>query len=418
MPAGALDPIIDEAAPIAAAFRAAGHRLYLVGGIVRDLMLGKVISDQLDLDFTTDATPEEIKTLVGPLVDALWVQGERFGTIGAKLAGREYEITTHRSEVYPAESRKPVVVFSKEIEEDLSRRDFTVNAMAIEVPSRELIDPFGGRADMTAKLLRTPLDPEVSFTDDPLRMLRAARFVAGLELEPVAELESAMSALRDRLDIVSIERVRDELDKLLAVPDPVPGLQLLAASRLLERFLPEAMDESVFARPDTLRALEPQPLIRLAAVLYGTPASGVAERLRKLRYSNDRRKDTVRLLRATETLVGGAVVDEAALRRWVASAGERRGEAKALAIALAPTNAAVVARADALEGALSHELDDLQPTLSGEDIMAVLDREAGPVIGEAAAYLQELRFDEGPLSPDEERERLRRWWEARSVERE
>ena len=203
MPFSNLDAVLDESRPLAELFVRAGHRVYLVGGIVRDLWLDRVLTDDLDLDLTTDARPERVRELIGDSVDALWLQGERFGTIGARLGGRSFEITTHRSEIYRSESRKPTVQFSDDIREDLSRRDFTVNAMALSLPDAELVDPFGGADDLAAGRLRTPLAPHVSFEDDPLRMLRAARFSAGYSLDPDAELLDAMGAMAKRLDIVS-----------------------------------------------------------------------------------------------------------------------------------------------------------------------------------------------------------------------
>ncbi len=209
--------------PLAERFDEAGHRLYLVGGIVRDLVLGRPLSG--DIDLTTDARPERTAALVRDWADAVWDQGARFGTIGVKAGGSTFEITTHRAEAYHPDSRKPDVSFADEVEADLSRRDFTVNAMALRVTGRdgeepELIDPFGGVGDLAAGVLRTPLHPEESFTDDPLRMLRAARFVAGYGLAPEPALVTAVSDLVGRLEIVTAERVRDELSKLLVVRGP------------------------------------------------------------------------------------------------------------------------------------------------------------------------------------------------------
>src|SRR5262245_59122962 len=234
-------PVLQEVAPLAERFFARGHRLYLVGGSVRELLLGTAGEDH-DLDFTTDARPNEIKAAIGGFADALWTQGERFGTIGAKRGERIYEITTFRAESYTDDSRKPHVVYADEIELDLSRRDFTVNAMALDVtPGKTptLVDPFGGAADLMAKVLRTPLGPEVSFSDDPLRMLRAARFIAGYDLHPTDELVAAATAMASRLEIVSGERIRDELDKLITLDHPGAGLFFIYETGLAERFAPE-----------------------------------------------------------------------------------------------------------------------------------------------------------------------------------
>ncbi len=243
-----LTPVLRELDPLAARFREAGHRLYLVGGTVRDLFVAGS-SDDFDLDLTTDARPPDIKRLLDGWADAIWTQGERFGTIGAQLndpdTGRKriYEITTFRAEAYTDDSRKPHVVFADEIEADLSRRDFTVNAMALELTgdggTPSLIDPFDGAVDLATRTLRTPIGAEISFSDDPLRMLRAARFIAGYGLMPLPELVDAVREHATRLEIVSPERIRDELDKLMVVDHPSAGLWFLVETGLAEQFLPE-----------------------------------------------------------------------------------------------------------------------------------------------------------------------------------
>ncbi|HEV2761027.1 MAG TPA: CCA tRNA nucleotidyltransferase, partial [Acidimicrobiales bacterium] len=242
-----LQPLLLETAPLAERFAAAGWRLYMVGGVVRDAILGRV-KDRTDIDFTTDARPDDIEAVVKGWADAMWDQGRRFGTIGVKKGERIYEITTHRAEAYTADSRKPDVQFSDAVEADLSRRDFTVNAMALELlpapgrsgpPDAELIDPFGGLDDLAAYRLRTPLSPVESFTDDPLRMLRAARFISGYHFLPEPELVDAVKSLRGRLEIVSAERIRDELDKLIVVEHPTEGLRFLVSTGLADHFLPE-----------------------------------------------------------------------------------------------------------------------------------------------------------------------------------
>ena len=234
-------PVLNEVAPLAERFASRGHRLYLVGGSVRELLLGAT-GDDHDLDFTTDARPPEIKAVLDGFADAIWTQGERFGTIGAKRGERIYEITTFRAESYADDSRKPHVTYADEIDLDLSRRDFTVNAMALEVTkgaAPALVDPFGGAGDLMAKVLRTPLTPEISFGDDPLRMLRAARFIARYDLHPTDELVAAATRLAGRLEIVSAERIRDELDKLLTLDHPAAGLFFIHETGLADHFLPE-----------------------------------------------------------------------------------------------------------------------------------------------------------------------------------
>ena len=275
-----LQPIIDEAAPLAERFAAAGFTLYLVGGIVRDLLLGRELAGHLDFDLTTDARPEDTKRIVAGWADAVWTQGERFGTIGLKRGERSFEITTHRAEAYLPDSRKPEVVFADRIEADLSRRDFTVNAMAIDLEGLQLVDPFDGTADLAAGRLRTPLAPEESFGDDPLRMLRAARFIAGYGLKPDPELVAAATSMADRLGIVSAERIRDELDKLLVVDDPSDGLWFIVDTGLADHFLPElpqirVEQDPIHRHKDVLAhtiavvaKTQPRRIVRLSALLH------------------------------------------------------------------------------------------------------------------------------------------------------
>ena len=225
-----LPKLIQETEHLTNQFLAANKSLYLVGGIVRDLCLKSEITSEADLDLTTDALPEEIKQIVAPIATNLWLPGEKFGTIGIHHNNRTYEITTHRSESYDSNSRKPEVAYSIDINEDLSRRDFTINAMAISLPEGTLIDPFNGQKDLREGLLRTPLTPEESFSDDPLRMLRAARFTAAYNLTPDPELVDAIHALIGRFNIVSAERIIGELDKLLLAHNPQRGLDLLHLS--------------------------------------------------------------------------------------------------------------------------------------------------------------------------------------------
>ncbi len=233
-----LEEALQVANELAGLFSRAGAHLYLVGGAVRDAVLGR-LAPGADLDFTTDAVPDVTERLLASWADAVWSQGKRFGTIGAMKAGRRLEVTTHRAEEYTSSSRKPEVAFSTALEADLARRDFTINSMALSLPDAVLVDPFGGVNDLAAGRLRTPLAPEVSFSDDPLRMLRAARFIAGYDMVPEPALVEAASQMRGRLDIVSDERVRDELDKLVVLPDPSSGLWFLVNTGLAEEFLPE-----------------------------------------------------------------------------------------------------------------------------------------------------------------------------------
>ena len=273
-----LEAVLERADPVARRFESGGFRFFLVGGVVRDYFLGRSSVGQ-DLDATTDARPDAIRALVADLADEVWLQGERFGTVGCVIAGQSYEITTHRTESYEPDSRRPSVVFGDDVVEDLARRDFTVNAMAIDMADHSLVDPFGGRADLEAGVLRTPLEPEVSLSEDPLRILRAARFVASCALSAAPELVAAMSAEAGRLEIVSAERIRDELQKLLMLDDPAAGLRLIDESGV-GGLVPVvgAVDpwESAASR---VRAVRQDPAMRWAAMLSvlqaGTgPAAG------------------------------------------------------------------------------------------------------------------------------------------------
>ncbi|HYH52440.1 MAG TPA: HDIG domain-containing protein, partial [Acidimicrobiia bacterium] len=318
-----LRPLLAPDSPLqelARRFTAAGHTLHLVGGSVRDALLG-VTKPDADYDLTTDARPDEILGLVRPWADHVWLQGQAFGTIGAGHGEMKVEITTFRADVYRPDSRKPEVTFSDSLETDLSRRDFTVNAMAISLPAPKLVDPYGGLDDLLIhKRLRTPLDPDVSFLDDPLRMMRAARFIAGLGLEPDPALVAAATELAGRLEVVSAERIRDELNKLLVVQDPSAGLWFLVRTGLADEFLPElpglALEQDpIHHHKDVLAhtiavvaKTRPALVVRLAALLHdvGKPKTrsfgpeGVSfhlhdvvgarmaeERLRALRFPKD-----------------------------------------------------------------------------------------------------------------------------------
>ncbi len=453
-----LQPILDEVAPLGRRFNEAGHRLYLVGGIVRDLLLGRPLDDNADFDFTTDATPTQTRALLEGLASSVWAQGERFGTIGAKVAGRPVEITTHRAEAYRPDSRKPEVQFSTDIATDLSRRDFTVNAMALEVPEPRLIDLYGGAEDLAAKRLRTPLSPTESFGDDPLRMLRAARFIAGYGLTPDDALVAAATQGAERLSVVSPERIRDELDKLLVVPDPSDGLWFVVDTGLADHFLPElpAMrleQDPIHHHKDVLAHTiavvantSPRRLLRLAALLHdvGKPQTrafgenGVSfhhhevvgarmarDRMRALRYSNEDIA-TVRQLVFLHLRFHtyGMGWTDSAVRRFVRDAGDHLDDLIELTRCDCTTRnrrkaQMLSARMDELEARIaeleaSEELAKVRPDLDGEQIMEHLGVGPGREVGEALAMLLELRLDEGPLEESEAYRRLDAWWAARS----
>ena len=463
-------PVLEDLTPLAERFRAAGHRLYLVGGTVRDLLVGR--ERQGDIDATTDARPEEIKAILAGWADAVWTQGERFGTIGARHGGQDYEITTHRAEAYAPESRKPEVVFADAVEIDLSRRDFTVNSMALELTtdSPVLVDPFGGAADLAAGILRTPISPEESFSDDPLRMLRAARFLAGYDLDPVAELTAAVTAMHHRLSIVSAERIRDELDKLITVDRPGPGLWFVIDTGLAEEFLPElpamrleqdpvhrhkdvlshtiAVVENV-RRPDREDDFRFR-LTRLAALFHdiGKPKTrgyrrgkGVTfhhhevvgarmtrDRLQALRYSN---ADTEAITTLVELHLRFHTYQmgwtDSAVRRYVRDAGDLLAELNVLTRCDCTTRnerkaKLLAARMDELEARIvelaeEEELKSIRAELDGNQVMARLGLPPGPEVGQAMSYLLELRLDEGLLGEEEVGRRLDAWWAGRQAGR-
>ena len=452
-----LQPLVDETREVAARFERAGHRIYLVGGSVRDAILGR-LAERADLDFTTDARPDDTLRILEGWADAIWTQGQRFGTIGAKKGDRSLEITTHRAEAYQPESRKPDVAFADAVEADLARRDFTVNAMALRLPDAELVDPFDGVADLAAHRLRTPLSPEESFSDDPLRMLRAARFLSGYRLVPDPEIAAAVEAMRSRLEIVSGERIRDELDKLMVVEHPADGIWFLVRTGLAEEFLPElpglALEQDPVHRhkdvlAHTIAVVEKTPpdrILRLAALFHdvGKPKTrsigpgGVSfhhhevvgarmtrDRMRALHYSNDDVDAVTRLVELHLRFHGygeNGQWTDSAVRRYVRDAGPLLDRLNLLTRADCTSRnqakaAALATRMDDLERRIEElrhqeELDAIRPDLDGKQVMALLGVPPGPMVGKALAHLLELRLEEGPLGPAEAEARLRAWWAA------
>lgn len=462
-------PVLAEVADLATLFRSADRRLYLVGGTVRDLLLG-IGTDDLDFDATTDARPDEIKRIIAPWADAVWTQGEKFGTIGARKGERVYEITTHRAEAYHPDTRKPDVEFADAIDTDLSRRDFTINAMALEVTSDtpSLVDPFNGVADLMARVLRTPLDPDISFSDDPLRMMRAARFVAKLGMTPDAELVAAVHRMKDRLEIVSFERIRDELNKLIVVDSPSTGLWFLVETGLADLFLPElpamrlendpihrhkdvlthtlAVIENV--RPDATDDFDFR-ITRLAALFHdvGKPktrgylegkgttfhmhdivgAKITKKRLVALRFPNDdveRITELVRLHLRFHTY--GMGWTDSAVRRYVTDAGSLLNELNVLTRCDCTTRnerkaARLSRRMDELEERISalaaqEELKAIRPELDGVQVMEHLGIGPSRDVGVALDFLLEIRLDEGLVGDHEIRRRLDDWWAARKAD--
>jgi poly(A) polymerase len=450
-----IDPLAKE---LGDRFEAAGHELYLVGGWVRDLVVGR-IAPETDADLATDASPAETSRLLRGWAEAQYLVGVRFGTVGARRHGRLFEITTFREERYPEDERKPTVSFAKDIQTDLSRRDFTINAMAVRLPDGEFVDPFEGVKDLAAKRLDTPLDPEIAFSDDPLRMLRAARFVSQLGVTPADRVVRAIERMRERLRIVSAERIRDELDKLLLGESPGAGLSSLVETGLAEEFLPELPalqleQDPVHRHKDVLRhtfavieRLEPDQVLRLAGLLHdiGKPSTreitpeGVSfhhhevvgarmaeERLRELRYPNVVVEDVRKLVELHLRFHGfGEGWTDAAVRRYVRDAGPLLDKLNQLTRADCTTRDPKRAERfallqDQLEERIARlaeqeNLDAMRPTLDGRQVMERLGLEPGPVVGEALALLMEIRMERGEIPEDEAYELLEAWAKERGI---
>ncbi|HEX4400282.1 MAG TPA: CCA tRNA nucleotidyltransferase [Galbitalea sp.] len=458
----ATSPVI---ARLARAFSVAGQELSIVGGPVRDAFLGRPVSD---LDFTTSAMPDETLAIVTPISETRWDVGRDFGTIGALILGEPVEITTYRADAYDGETRKPLVKFGDNLEGDLARRDFSVNAMALRLPERVLVDPSGGMEDLLAGRLRTPGPAHVSFGDDPLRMLRAARFTSQLGFVVAEDTVAAMTEMAARLEIVSVERISAELSKLLLTDSPREGVQLLVDTGLADLFLPEipalrleidehAHHKDVYQHSLTVleqaigyekaRGHSPDLVLRLAALLHdiGKPVTkrvegrGVvsfhhhdmvgaklaAKRLTALRFDKETVSAVARLIELHLRFFGyteGAWTDSA-VRRYVRDAGPLLERLHIL------TRADVTTRNRRKADQLGFAYDDLEtriaeiadaegiaavrPDLDGEEIMRILDLKPGREVGEAYRFLLDLRLDEGPLGSEEAEQRLRAWWVAR-----
>ncbi|GGQ11775.1 CCA tRNA nucleotidyltransferase [Streptomyces roseolilacinus] len=455
-----VSPVADD---LARRFQDAGFRLALVGGSVRDALLGRLGND---LDFTTDARPEDVLKIVRPWAEAVWEVGIAFGTVGAQKDGYQIEVTTYRSEAYDRTSRKPEVSYGDSIEQDLVRRDFTVNAMAVALPEKEFIDPYGGLEDLAERVLRTPGTPEESFSDDPLRMMRAARFAAQLDFEVAPEVVAAMMGMAERLDIVSAERVRDELNKLVLSSCPRKGLTLLVDTGLADRVLPELpalrleSDEHhrhkdvyehsliVLEQAIDLEDEGPDLVLRLAALLHdiGKPrtrrfepdgrvsfhhhevvgAKMTKKRLTALKYSNEMIKDVSRLVELHLRFHGYGTGEwtDSAVRRYVRDAGPLLNRLHKLTRSDCTTRnkrkAGALSRAyDGLEQRIEQlqeqeELDAIRPDLDGNQIQEVLGVPPGPVVGQAYKFLLELRLENGPMGHDAAAAALQEWWAARA----
>ncbi|GAA2894749.1 CCA tRNA nucleotidyltransferase [Microbacterium esteraromaticum] len=460
----AANPVV---ATLATAFADAGFDLAVVGGPVRDALLGR---ETHDLDFTTNARPDDILRIVKPISSTQWDIGRAFGTIGARIRGEQVEITTYRADSYDGVTRKPVVEFGDAIDGDLLRRDFTVNAMALQVPAVKLIDPTSGVEDLVAGVLRTPIDPEISFGDDPLRMLRAARFSAQLGFALEDGTFAAIEKLRETLKIVSPERVQGELVRLMQTDDPVGGIRVLVETGLIDEFLPEVsalrleVDEhhhhkDVYEHSLTVlrQAIEleknrnpdagPDVPLRLAALLHdiGKPRTRKLEsgggvtfhhhdvvgsrmarkRLQALRFDGDTIDAVAKLIELHLRFFGyaeGAWTDSA-VRRYVRDAGDLVERLHILVRADVTTRnkrkAARLASAyDDIERRIvelreQEELDSIRPELDGNQIQQILGIPPGREVGEAYRFLLEVRLDEGVIGADAAEQRLREWWAAR-----
>ena len=447
------------------AFKSAGFELALVGGSVRDAFLGR---RSPDLDFTTNAKPEQTQKILKPLVDAIWDIGKEFGTIGAKRGEDTIEITTYRAEAYDPDSRKPIVAFGDNLGDDLVRRDFTVNAMALRLPEMVFVDPHDGLKDLIAGILRTPGKPEDSFSDDPLRMLRAARFAAQFAFQIEEHTFTAMSEMAARLEIVSAERVQAEFVKLMKGAHPRLGLEALVDSGLAAIVLPElpalqlevdehhhhkdvyehtltVVDQAIDYERDY--GLEQDFVLRFAALMHdiGKPATRRLEpggavtfynhdvvgarlatkRMKALRFDNETTKDVARLIELHLRFFGysDAAWTDSAIRRYVRDADHLLTRLHAL------TRADVTTRNQRKADRLAHAYDDLEariqkiseeeelnairPDLDGEDIMRILGLKPSREVGEAYKFLLELRLDNGPLGAEQAEKLLLEWWANR-----
>jgi poly(A) polymerase len=451
-----VSPVADD---LARRFQAAGHRLALVGGSVRDALLGRLGND---LDFTTDARPEQVLTLVRPWADAVWEVGIAFGTVGCTKDSYQIEITTYRSEAYDRTSRKPQVSYGDSIEEDLARRDFTVNAMAVALPEKTFVDPHGGLEDLARCVLRTPGTPQESFSDDPLRMMRAARFASQLDFEVAEDVVAAMTDMADRIGIVSAERIRDEINKLVLGGHPRKGLRLLVSTGLAEHVLPELpalrleRDEhhrhkdvyehslTVLDQAIDLEEDGPDLTLRLAALLHdiGKPrtrrfekdgrvsfhhhevvgAKMAKKRMTALKYSGELVKDVSRLIELHLRFHGYGTGEwtDSAVRRYVRDAGPLLRRLHKLTRSDCTTRnrrkAAALSRAyDGLEERIARlqeqeELDAIRPDLDGNEIMQVLGIKPGPQVGAAYRHLLELRLEHGPMGREAAEVAIKKWW--------
>jgi poly(A) polymerase len=460
-----LKPITPLLRELGELFKKANFEISLVGGPVRDALLGQ---DVKDLDFTTNAKPEDIQKILNPWAENVWDVGIKFGTVGAKRDGYSLEITTYRTEIYDPTSRKPQVNFGDSLIEDLQRRDFTINSIALTLPDFQIVDPHNGVADLTNKILTTPIDPETLFSEDPLRMLRAARFISKLNLTVDPNILSAVNKLKDRLEVVSKERISDELSKLLLLDSPRAGLEFLVHTQLAEQFLPElpalqlevdehhrhkdvyhhtliVLEQAIELEKSHNPTLEPDLVLRLAALMHdvGKPrtrkfedegrvsfhhhevvgARMTKKRLHELRFSNEVINDVAKLVELHLRFhgYGSGQWTDSAVRRYVRDAGDLLVKLHKLTRADSTTRNQRKAEElqknyDQLEARIeelskAEELASIRPDLDGQEIMQILSLPPGPLVGRAYEYLLELRLEGGPLTKEAATAELLTWWQ-------
>lgn len=460
-----LKPITPLLRELGELFKKSNFEISLVGGPVRDALLGRSVKD---LDFTTNARAADIQKILKPWAEHIWDVGIKFGTVGAKRDGYALEITTYRTEVYDPTSRKPQVNFGDSLIEDLQRRDFTINAVALKLPDFEIVDPHDGVTDLINNKLTTPIDAETLFSEDPLRMLRAARFIAKLNLIVDPTIVAAVKKLKDRLQVVSKERISDELTKLLLLDSPSAGLEFLVETELAEQFLPElpalklevdehhrhkdvyhhtliVLEQAIELEKSHQPTSEPDLVLRLAALLHdiGKPrtrkfeaegrvsfhhhevvgARMTKKRLQELRFSKELISDVAKLVELHLRFHGYGTGQwtDSAVRRYVRDAGDLLVKLHKLTRADSTTRNQKKAEElqknyDQLEARIeelskAEELASIRPDLDGQEIMQILNLPPGPLVGKAYEYLLELRLENGPISKDAAKAELLTWWQ-------
>ncbi|HAF69170.1 MAG TPA: hypothetical protein DCX77_05690 [Acidimicrobiaceae bacterium] len=399
------DDLDQRVGSLSELFKNAGFSFFLVGGVVRDLFLGKRSGD---IDITTNALPEQTTSILKHWGDTVWDQGARFGTIGARRRDVVVEVTTHRSEQYEETSRKPQVKFSQTIEDDLARRDFTINSIAMELPSWQIIDPFDGREHLSQGVLRTPLSPEIAFSEDPLRMLRAARFVSRYQLVPDQEVEEAISDMASRLSIVSKERVNDEMTKFLMVDKPSAGVSLLQRTGLVRQIFSISADFRL-VQPEALDLVPRHLGIRWAALLWPVvqEASQIRTVLNQLKVPKTITSQVVEILGATQCMAQAVELEPSAIRRLLHATRPNTLRARALleAYGQGPSDKLFTAihQLEAEEGE-----EDFTVPLNGFEVAELIEKE-GPAVGAMLDRLMEHRLDFGPVSKKEAINLVLKW---------